>query len=343
MKISVIGGGLSGLLAGNLMRNIGDVTVYEKNQSTQVRHTAILRMRSEKLFHTCQVPLEEIRVMKSIFFEGKHYDKATLDLINLYSLKVSDKVAVRSIKDLDEVTRYVCPTKKIIELLEKNVPSIEYGTRVDETFLKKNEKDHVIISTVPMNHLMYILEWSDIPDFKYAPVYVSRFKLKEDLVSPKICQTVYLPGSETNFYRMTLQSNELILESIGRYWEKDWEGGYYAFSDQTDPQMRERVQPIFEEVEKIFRIFRLDKNSVESIHFNTQEFGKIQEISEKVRQDFIRYATEKYNIYSLGRFACWKNLLTDDTFESIFKIMKMIQADSDYMKHKYLTNLEENP
>ena len=54
------------------------------------------------------------------------------------------------------------------------------------------------------------------------------------------------------------------------------------------------------------------------------KYGKLLPIEEKVRKEFILYLTQKYNIFSVGRFATWRQLLLDDIVDDINVIDNMI-------------------
>ena len=53
-------------------------------------------------------------------------------------------------------------------------------------------------------------------------------------------------------------------------------------------------------------------------------------IDESKRQKFIFEMTTRYNLYSVGRFATWRQLLLDDVVEDIQKVEHFIRGDSDY-------------
>ena len=53
-------------------------------------------------------------------------------------------------------------------------------------------------------------------------------------------------------------------------------------------------------------------------------------IDDKIRKDFIYTLTEKYNIFSVGRFATWRQLLLDDVVNDISVIERLIANNSNY-------------
>jgi hypothetical protein len=70
-----------------------------------------------------------------------------------------------------------------------------------------------------------------------------------------------------------------------------------------------------------------------------QKYGKIVDMDEKARQAILFHLTDKHNIFSLGRFATWRNILLDDVAADLPRIEKMMMA-SDYMRNRirYLEN-----
>ena len=50
-------------------------------------------------------------------------------------------------------------------------------------------------------------------------------------------------------------------------------------------------------------------------------------IDNKARKSFMLKLTLEHNIYSVGRFACWKNILLDDVYDDSFTIRAMINSD----------------
>jgi hypothetical protein len=62
-----------------------------------------------------------------------------------------------------------------------------------------------------------------------------------------------------------------------------------------------------------------------------QKYAKIVNCDDRARRKFIMWATDKHNIYSVGRFAVWKEgLLLDDVFQDIKKVQRMIRDGHNY-------------
>jgi hypothetical protein len=52
-------------------------------------------------------------------------------------------------------------------------------------------------------------------------------------------------------------------------------------------------------------------------------------MNEEIRKEFIFKTTVQNNIYSLGRFATWRNLIMDDVYKDI-QVIKKLMNQSNY-------------
>jgi hypothetical protein len=72
---------------------------------------------------------------------------------------------------------------------------------------------------------------------------------------------------------------------------------------------------------------------VHNITEHKQLYAKIQPIDEVTRKNFMWWATDKFQIFSLGRFACWRpGLLMDDLVNDVRKIEKWIGNPYDLVR-----------
>ena len=76
--------------------------------------------------------------------------------------------------------------------------------------------------------------------------------------------------------------------------------------------------------------FGIRVRSVENPQTGSQKYGKILPIDERLRKDFIFYLTKEHNIYSLGRFATWRQLLLDDVVKDVAVIENFLSESSSY-------------
>jgi hypothetical protein len=172
-----------------------------------------------------------------------------------------------------------------------------------------------IISTVPMPFLMGEFGWKDWPEFKFKPVWT----IKATLVKPvsSICQTIY-NTEPLEWYRATIHGQQLTIE--------------YMFDPETI------CDNLLHEASETFDRFFNDNQHCDSIiqdaQVNKIGIGKIRPIDEAVRKRFMLWLTEKFSVYSLGRFATWRNILLDDVVQDVKKIEAMIESGSTYEMRK---------
>jgi len=80
----------------------------------------------------------------------------------------------------------------------------------------------------------------------------------------------------------------------------------------------------------------LEKDQKE-IERKKQNYGKLVSIDDDIRKAIIMELTDKYRIYSLGRFAVWKNVRTDDLISDLKRIKEMITVSA--VSAKYINKL----
>jgi hypothetical protein len=287
----IYGAGLSGCLAGALYRR---AEIFESNSEVGHwgGHKAVLRFREDAIAHATGIPFKKVRVRKSIFFEGEEFIHVTPRLANMYSMKVSGKIAERSINSLDVSERYVAP----VDLHERLGDMCRGRIHFEEPFNGvPKAHDGPIISTLPMPTLLDLLQLR-VPElqFKHAPVAVERYKIQDCDVH----QTVYFPGAETPAYRATLTGADLIIES---------------------------TCPINSEQERsyITNSLFLSLAQAKFVSGSVQRYGKIVPLSDVVRKELLYKITTQHGIFSLGRFACWRNILLDDVYHDLRRIEQM--------------------
>jgi hypothetical protein len=84
----------------------------------------------------------------------------------------------------------------------------------------------------------------------------------------------------------------------------------------------------FQMVRDSFRIWFSSKPA--EIELHVQKYGKIISASSQERKDLILHMTMEAELYSLGRFATWREkVMLDDVLIDIYKIKELIAG------HKY--------
>jgi hypothetical protein len=95
-----------------------------------------------------------------------------------------------------------------------------------------------------------------------------------------------------------------------------------------------------DEREAILTCFGLDEGQVGPTEVYKQEHGKIKCINDDVRRAVIMDLTERFGIYSFGRFAVWRSLRADQLAEDIERIVNMTRASD--ITRKYREKLNES-
>lgn len=290
----IIGAGLSGLLAGALYP--GSV-IFESQIKLPNNHGALLRFRDDKISKALNIPFKKVRVTKNVFFDETLWDHPDIAMENEYSFKVTGQYSSRSIGNCDPVTRYIAPDDFIQQLAARC--DIRFGVKVDDRHLKDNANP--VISTIPMEIMMGLMGMSVPPFIKFrsAPIYTKKYLLKD----VELYQTIYFPQIDYPLYRASITGDCLILEFTA-------------------------IPADYENPDQVLSCFGI-KTEYQTIQSSaSQKYGKIVEIDNDVRRGIMAELTHEHNIYSLGRYATWRNILLDDVFDDIFKIQDIVRLDS---------------
>ena len=303
-EVKIYGAGLAGLLAGSVFQN---AEIVEASPKHTISHKALLRFRSPAVGDAVGIPFRKVRVHKGIYIDGK-FVNPDISLANLYSNKVIGRLADRSIWNLDPVDRYVAPEDFIEELIDRCDSRIQWDTKVDAQQIELEKAQ--IISTMPMNVMLKLMAESDptqaldlnSPEFNFSNITVKRWRIPD----ADVFQTVYFPNELSTIYRASITKDLLIAEYVGEPDSMNFE--------------------LF----RAFGIFEEDCIPMDSVK---QGFGKIAPIDDQWRKNFIYKLSNNYDIFSLGRFGTWRNILMDDVLNDI-QVIKKLMNTSTYERSK---------
>lgn len=285
----IVGAGLAGLIAANVFPQ---ARVIEAAGRDKLEHKALLRFRSTAVADATGIEFRKVRVHKGLWCRGS-FVQPSIQLANLYSQKVIGKLADRSIWNLDAVDRYIAPEDIISQLMDNAGSRLSFG----EPFVhgKSTKKNDPVVSTMPMSVLAKMLDENTLPEFRSAPILVTRYRIQ----NADVFQTIYFPEHSTSVYRASITGSLLIVESVGA----------------IDPQ----------DVSMLMDAFGLHLLQIDVIDETKQQFGKIAPIDDVWRKSFILRASTQHNIYSVGRFATWRNILLDDVVHDLSVVKRLIK------------------
>jgi hypothetical protein len=286
MEAHIIGAGMSGLLAANMLRR-HRVTVLERQKELPNNHHAVLRFRTPEIGNLLGIPFKRVSMLKTYV---PYYGNVVADSVS-YSRKATGKfLSDRSIREgTVQAERYIAPTN-LIEQMAENV-LISYMT--EWTPRTKANIPIPVISTIPMPSLMAILEYEHNINFDSIPGVVFTGRI---LDCDAYCSVLF-PGPEP-YSRATITGDQLIVE----------------FPNTTE---------VPESIDLALVYFNLGLYDavILDAEFCKQPYFKITAIDESERKKFMRWATVHHNIYSIGRYATWRpKLLLDDLVNDVRKI-----------------------
>jgi hypothetical protein len=133
-------------------------------------------------------------------------------------------------------------------------------------------------------------------------------------------QTLYYPDDDVPYYRGSLTGSRLTIECISKPALATVESAIRRVL--SDFGIRDKV--------KLKSSDKGLKGNRWHIHYS--QFGKLLPVDHEQRKRIIFELTSRYNMYSVGRFATWRQLLLDDVVKDIGLVDKWISADSNYAR-----------
>lgn len=314
--MKIYGAGMAGLLAANMLRRY-EPEVHELQPELPYNHGALLRFRTNKVAEATGQHFKKVRVLKSLLWNGNLVNYCTLQMSNAYSLKVTGRILQRSVIDLKTADRWVAPPD-FIEKMTKGV-NIIYDSPLKWPLPVGGES---IISTIPMPTLMDIVGWDNKPRFPYHSIVTATIEIADPVID--VYQTIYAPGNEVEWYRASIMGHHLILE----FKLSEFPNGFENLSDF------DKVSYLEQDYNFALELFGLsDKATVGPTLIKVQRYGKLAPIDETIRRSFILGMTTKFHIYSVGRFATWRQILLDDIVNDVQVVDKFIQDHTEYVRH----------
>ena len=296
--MKIIGAGMAGLIAANYFSRYKP-TVLEIQKELPHNHSALLRFKTNVIGEAMKIPFTKVLVHKSIVHGDQFIEKSNPFVCNQYSLKVIGSIRSRSIWNTESDYRYIAPYN-LIEQLAKDV-DIKYST--DFNLSTKTESEP-IISTIPMLVMMKKIGWKCKANFGRRRIWALNADIDIDI---DVYQTIYFSDFDKIYYRASIVGNKLIAEFCA---EPEQDAEYYC--------------------SEILSYFGMDEDTrihAKNVTMKVQEYGKIVEVDDEERKEFIYTLTRDHGIYSLGRFATWRQILLDDLISDLDVIHSLMRVE----------------
>lgn len=294
----IIGAGLAGLIAAHAFNR---EVIFEAAEKPTENHKALLRFRTDAVSRLTGIPFHSVLVRKGIWLDGV-YHEPNIQLANAYSQKVLGRIlGNRSIWNIEPVTRFIAPDNFYEQMLDHVGDRVRWGVQCD--FRTTYDANEPIISTAPLPIAAAACDIGHRQRFDRAPITVARFRLDR----AHAYQTVYFPACEHTMYRASITGDLMIVEFAGTP----------GIIERDDLWMGDLCEA-----------FAIHPEALQPLERVSQKYGKIAPIDEAERRRLVVELTEKFGVYSLGRFATWRNLLLDDVVDDIAVIKKLIHASS---------------
>lgn len=298
----IIGAGLAGMIAAYAFPTH---ELWESRSREHVEHQALLRFRTPAISDITGIPFQKVTVHKGIWWNGG-WVSPTIDACNMYSMKVIGRLADRSVWDIAPCVRWVPPHDFHTRLCDALGNRVHWNSPVSFLEMTKHTgHDDFIISTIPLPVMA-----KGMLGFEHEFHSAKIITTSAEVPNSGVYQTVYFPSDAYGLYRATLAGTQLTCE---------WTGDESAATGDVDLACRDVAEafgyePLFDAVSQSLG------------NFHTQTFGKLLPIDENLRKTLVSQLTQRCGIYSLGRFATWRNILLDDVVHDAAVIKRLASA-----------------
>lgn len=290
----IVGAGLAGLLAAHAWPQ---AQVFEAQSEPLAAHKALLRFRGEAVSQLTGIEFRKVTVRKGIWVDGV-FVQPSIQNANWYAQKVTGElVSDRSIWNLDPVQRYIAPESFYQQLVEAVGKRITWGAEFDWGSCSPTNP---IISTAPLPVVLKGIgsSASAAGRFLRAGIVVRRYRVAH----ADVFQTLYYPSQLTSTYRASITGSLLIVEEM---------------------EHRDGAGPM--PLDEIAGSFGIDVKRLLPIESVKQHYGKIVPLEDALRKPLLHRLSVERGIFSLGRFATWRNILLDDVVADIAVIRRLLK------------------
>lgn len=315
--ITIIGAGLAGLLAANMLKP-GTFEVVEAQEKVPNNHHAILRFRSTAVADALGLPFRKVQLIKATV----PYRNPAAEALSYSAKAFGQYRSDRSIPTGPERgDRYIAPPDLIGMMAHAaELQGVLHLGRPFDFELYRDAPFHSgyepVISTIPMPTLMKKLGYEPAAEivFNSVPGWV----IKAKIAKCDAFVSLYVPDPQHVFSRVSITGDELSIEI-----------------PRLDLSLEKEAPPSQGEldywVDQALKLLGIYSDDASDIRFHNQHYLKIAPIPDRQRKHFMHWATDRFNIFSLGRFATWRpGLLLDDLVKDIRLITGWIEGDNAY-------------
>lgn len=306
MTIEIIGAGMAGLLAANMLQH-RDPVVTEIQPELPNNHSAVLRFRTAAVGDVLNIPFRRVTMTKTALpWKNPVADALAYSYKNT-GIYRSDRSIIAGLVVED---RYIAPDDLIAQMARR--PTIIYGKEFSP-YVPITEKP--IISTLPMPTLMTILKYHN-----RVPFYnIDGLNIRATVKGCDSFISLLVPDPNLPMSRISITGNEMIIE-VPRF---NFDGLDLSGC---------LLQLISEQnVHVACDLLGFEAHPISDIRWFRQKYAKVLPIDDDVRKEFIHWATDTHGIFSLGRFATWRpGLLLDDLVNDVRLIDRWIGKKDRY-------------
>lgn len=300
MNIVIVGAGLAGLLAANMLKGRHSVKVVERQDSLPNNHSAVLRFRTPLVSEVLGIPFRKVTVVKGVAqWKNSVADALAYSFKNTGSYR-SDRSVVNS---SGVAERWIAPPDLIARMAEGL--DVEYGTDFDYFPASLSAK---VISTVPMPNVMRVLDYPKRRGLGFGVRAGTNVLAR--IADCDAYVSLAVPDPELPFSRVSITGDQLIAECpISVKGNEGWATNVAV--EACD-------------------LLGVPTSSLGEIEWRSQQYAKILPVDETERRRFLHWCSaERGYCWNLGRFATWRpGLLMDDLVNDVRVITKLMESGS---------------
>ena len=248
-------------------------------------------------------------------YDGKEFkNQPTLLDINRYAGKVFGYLQVTNINNVQDQMIYPVTKEELISALKSKYVVLEeeaLGICLEdkEIFLEKGFSGvraiqyRYLINTIYLPKFLELASFEHDINFKFTPLNTTMVPMR----NTELYHMIYNTDGFCSTTRTTLLNNSLFIETCDD-----------AFGEKDDEYLRGLYGVPINEVPSLGKIYP----------------GRIDPIPQQQRKPLFHYLTEKYNIFTIGRYGAWTYKVANDIWDDTIQIVDWIYSKEQARKFK---------